>query len=310
MEFTMTNIPLSRVDLNLLVVLDVLLRERSVSKAADQLNLTASAVSHALKRLRTLLDNELLVREGRIMVPTARGRELEEALPSLMSHIERTLVPAEVFDPETSTRTFRLVAPDFIMPSILGLLEKIGGDAPGISVELVSVTPAAIAEMKQGQCDGLIAPSGVRDEGMRERPIGRWPWAVFGRKGHPAFKDWSRSGWANYPHLKVRTAGPEGKGPVDQIAANIGLERKIGAIVPHFSFAASAIAQTDMLLTVPTIALASAAKIHELDQREVPFEMPPLRLSLFNNVRTGDDPDIRWFLERVLSTLAELSENT
>ena len=69
----MVNAPLSKIDLNLLVVLDVLLQEQSVSRTADRLHLTSSAVSHALKRLRTLFDNELLVREGRRMVPTARG---------------------------------------------------------------------------------------------------------------------------------------------------------------------------------------------------------------------------------------------
>lgn len=303
----MAHIPLSRIDLNLLVVLDVLLREQSVSRAADQLNLTSSAVSHALKRLRVLFDNELLVRDGRAMLPTARGRALAEALPSLMSHIERTLAPAEVFDPKTSSRAFRLVAPDFVMPLILGLLEKIGQEAPGISVELVPVTPAAIAEMKQGRCDALVAPNGLRDEGIRGRPIGSWPWAVFGRKGHAAFKDWSLSSWAMYPHLKIRAAGPDGKGPVERMAEKFGLERKIGAIVPHFSVAASALAQTDMLLTVPTVALQDAAEIYELEQRVVPFELPPLGLSLYHNATTGDEPDIRWFLECVKNTFAELS---
>ncbi|MFT7461012.1 MAG: DNA-binding transcriptional LysR family regulator, partial [Planctomycetota bacterium] len=106
--------PLSKIDLNLLVVLNVLLREKSVGRTAERLNLTPSAVSHSLKRLRLLFENELLVRDGRRMVPTARGLSLAQTLPSLLSQVEKTLAAPEPFDPSISTRSFRLAAPDFV----------------------------------------------------------------------------------------------------------------------------------------------------------------------------------------------------
>ena len=106
----MDSAALSRIDLNLLVVLDVLLRERSVSRTATKLNLTSSAISHALKRLRTLFQNELLVREGRYMVPTTLGESLAETLPPLIAQME------------DDTREDAISAPHFIYA--LGLTHK------------------------------------------------------------------------------------------------------------------------------------------------------------------------------------------
>ena len=298
---------LSRVDLNLLVVLDVLLREQSVSRTAERLNLTSSAVSHALRRLRTLFDNELLVRDGRGMVPTARGRALAEVLPGLLGHIERTLDAPEPFDPKTSRRVFRLVAPDFVTPLVIRLFETVGRAAPDVRVELLPFTPEAQVELKQGRCDALIAPSNVGADGLRGDPIGRWSWAVFGRRDHPAFSEWSMAEWASYPHLKVRGTGPEGKAPIDLMAAKEGIARKVGAVVPNFSTAASVLAQTDMLLTVPTVALSGADQAGRLAQKPAPFSMPDLELSLFWSAIDGDESDVRWFLDMVKEAASHLA---
>ena len=107
----MTN-PLNRVYLNLLVVLEVLLRLRSVSRAADELNLTASAVSHALNRLRETFGNELLVRDGRQMKPTERAEQLADSLPKLIDQITRLLEQPEPFEPKASNRIFQLAVKD------------------------------------------------------------------------------------------------------------------------------------------------------------------------------------------------------
>lgn len=298
--------PLSRIDLNLLVVLDVLLREKNVGRAAEHLNLTPSAVSHALKRLRILFDNELLVRDGRRMVPTARAKVLAETLPAILGQIERAITEGTHFDPATSDRVFRLVAPDFVAPLLLRLLKQTATEAPGILVELAPYTSAAISEMKQGRYDAMIGPQGRDDEGLRGDAIGSWSWVVFGRKGHPAFADWSLDAWAKHTHVQVRTTGPQGKGPVDQAATKLGIERRIGAVVPNFAVAASALAQTDMLLTAPSITLRDAAGAYDLDVRDAPFALSPLTLSLSWNALTGDAPDVQWFLTHVRDVCAGL----
>ena len=116
----MSEIHLWDIDLNLLVVLEVLLQERSVTRAAERLHRTQSAISHALARLREVFGDELLVRDGRQMRPTARAEALAESLPRVLDLLRRTLSKPEAFDARSTTRTFRLAAPDFVAPQDTG----------------------------------------------------------------------------------------------------------------------------------------------------------------------------------------------
>ncbi len=302
----MNEIQLWQVDLNLLTVLDVLLREQSVTRASRQLHRTPSAVSHALSRLRELLGDELLVRDGRRMRATVRGQRLAVILPRALEQLAHALVNPGAFDPSTSTRTFRMSAPDFIAPLIPALLHDIGQRAPGVRIELKPFGPTALRDVAEGFFDGLIAPEAVENESVRGVSLGEWPWSVYGRKGHPAFSRWSRKKWAAYPHLQVRTSTLSGEGPVNSHAAREGIERIVGAVVPHFSLAAPVLAETDLLLTVPSMAIGRAAEAYELDCRAAPFDLPPVRLSLFRSAVAGDEPGVRWFLERVVDASHQL----
>ncbi|MEM8540450.1 MAG: LysR family transcriptional regulator [Pseudomonadota bacterium] len=297
---------LSKTDLNLLVVLDVLLREKSVTRTAAQLNLTSSAVSHALKRLRLLFDNELLVRDGRRMVPTDRGQNLAETLPSLLAQVERTLANPEPFDPAISTRSFRLAAPDFISSLLPHLLKLIAEDAPGVSVELTAIPPTVVLDMSQGQYDALIAPSFNKKDDWRGVAIGTWPWTVYGRMDHPAFSNWSAKAWMRFPHLQVSASSPSGRSPIERAAMELGVERQIGAVVTQFSMAAPILARTDMLLSVPSVAMDDAARVYDLEKRAVPFDLKPLELSLFRSATSGDRPEIDWFHQRVATAAKAL----
>ncbi len=301
----MNMIQLRDIDLNLLVVLDALLQERSVTRAAEKLHLTPSAVSHALKRLRELFDDELLLRDGRRMRPTVRAESLAESLPRLLAQIARTIEAPEAFDPATSTRTFRLAAPDFIAPLMPSLLRDINTEGPGIKVELAPYSASALHDLTEGRYDALVANSAAENPDLRAEPLGTWPWAVYARNGHPAFNDWSVDAWSAHPHLQVRTSVVQGKGPTDRTAAELGIQRDIRAVVPHFSMAAPLLAGTDLLLTVPSITMGNTAEAYNLDHREPPFDLTPMALSLFRNAAEGDEPGIRWFLERVAAAFRD-----
>lgn len=294
---------LREIDLNLLVILDVLLQERSVSRASERLHLTPSAVSHALRRLRRLFDDELLVRDGRRMTPTLRAQELSESLPRALRHLQSTLTSPEAFDPATSRRTFRLAAPDFAAPIVLA---AVGKEAPTVRVEWVPSSPTAVRELAKGNHDALIASGAFKDEGLRGTPVGQWSWNVFGRAKHPAFAEWSLEAWAAYPHLQIGTSVIRGRGPIDQRLSKLGVVRRVGAVVPYFSMAASVLAETDLLLTVPSMSMESARRTHGLACREVPFELPQMSLSLFRSATNGDEPGVRWFLETIASACRRL----
>lgn len=306
MRFILTAPPLFKTDLNLLVILDVLLREKSVGRAADELNLTSSAVSHALKRLRMLFDNELLVRDGRRMVPTARGHSLSETLPILLAQVESTLAEPEPFDPATSEKTFRLAAPDFISPLLPRVLKSIAGKAPGVSVQVFAFSPTATVDMQTGRYDALIMPSFRQTDDLRGIELGAWPWVTFGRRDHPAFLDWSPESWARFPHVLVSASPPSGRSPVDLAASKLGVTRKIGAIVPHFSMAAPILAGTDMLLVVPSVAMHDLSAVYGLMQRNLPFEIPSLNFSLFHSATRGDESASQWFRSHIAEAVSDL----
>jgi DNA-binding transcriptional LysR family regulator len=303
----MTAPQLSKIDLNLLVVLDVLLREKSVGKAAVHLNLTSSAVSHALKRLRLLFDNELLVRDGRLMVPTERGAGLAETLPQLLARVEQTIIAPEPFAPRTSTRSFRLAAPDFFAPIMPNLVQAIADEAPGVSVEIASFSPTVSLDAQKERCDALIAPSFRQTDDLRSIELGEWSWATFGRMDHPAFSDWSLESWARFPHVVVSASSPSGNNPIDRLATDLGVSRETGVVVPQFSMAAPILAVTDMLLTVPSIAMQGFDAAFRLDHRDLPFKMNPIKLSLFYDARSGDEPDVRWFRDQVVKASENLA---
>lgn len=306
----MNEIQLRQINLNLLVVLDVLLQVQSVTQTAQRLGRTPSAISHALNQLRDLLDDELLVRDGRRMILTVRAKNLAKTLPRMLQQLERTLAGPEAFIPETSNRTFRLAAPDFIAPLIPHLLQDVGMRAPAIKVELTPFSASAIRELAENQYDALIAPSAVQDERLRGQSLGSYPWAVYGRADHPAFETWSLDAWASYPHLQIRTSILHGQGPITRQAIALGIERQVGAIVPSFTMAAPILAQTDLLLTIPTMIMSGVAPIYQLAQRSPPFEIPRMGLSLFRSATLGNEPAVQWFLERVVSAAAVLTERT
>src|SRR3954471_4878189 len=134
----MNEIDLRRFDLNLLVVFEVLMTERSVTLAADRLGRTQSAVSHSLSRLREQFGDPLLVKAGLRMQPTAFALELIEQARPMLSGIARVQSPAHLFDPATSRRVFRLAAPDFMLTLFADLLRELRAEAPSVAVEWTS----------------------------------------------------------------------------------------------------------------------------------------------------------------------------
>jgi LysR family transcriptional regulator, mexEF-oprN operon transcriptional activator len=131
----MNEIDLRRFDLNLLVVFDVLMTERSVTRAADRLGRTQSAVSHSLSRLREQFGDPLLLKSGVRMQPTPLALELIEQARPMLGGLQRVLSPQQVFDPGKSNRVFRLAVPDFALTLFADLLTRLHAEAPDVAIE-------------------------------------------------------------------------------------------------------------------------------------------------------------------------------
>jgi DNA-binding transcriptional LysR family regulator len=293
------DIDLRRFDLNLLVVFEVLMAERSVTRAAERLGRTQSAVSHALARLRRQLSDPLLLKGARRMEPTPFALKLlEEARPILRS-LQRILLPRRRFEPKSSRRVFRLSVPDFALALFTDLLAGLATEAPGIAVEWTAPREAMLLEIADGQLDAAIAPAGLRlPDGVAAEPIGALAWACFARRDHPAFARWGVRAWTRWPHLVVRV-GDRLDSPVNVAASAAALKRTIAGWLPNFSVVAPVLARTNYLATLPTLAMADTTKPWGLDSRPVPFALPALPHVLLWSANRLRDPEIAWLRARL-----------
>jgi DNA-binding transcriptional LysR family regulator len=295
----MSEIDLRRFDLNLLVVFEVLMIERNVTRAADRLGRTQSAVSHSLSRLRRQLGDPLLIKAGARMQPTAFALDLIEQARPMLRGIERVLSPRHVFDPASSRRVFRFVAPDFTLTLFANLLARLRSDAPGVSIEWTGPREPTPLDVADGQVDIAIVPAQLRlPGGVSTEAIGDLKWRCFGRQGHPAFSRWGRKSWSHWPHLPVRV-GDSLTSPVNLAAGATGLERSIAGWVPHFSAIAPILAGSDLLATLPSIAMAATLHPYRLDSREVPFPIAPLPHVMIWSTGRSSHPEMIWLRDRL-----------
>ncbi|MCK6208962.1 LysR family transcriptional regulator [Georgenia sp. EYE_87] len=153
---------LNRIDLNLLVALDALLAERSVTRAAERLSVGQSAMSATLARLRRLLGDEVLQRRGRTLVPTPLAEALVDPLRDILARTEALLSAREQFDPATAERTFTITANDYVVTIFLTpLLVRLAEEAPGVHVNVVSIRDDYVDRLRRHETDLLIMPKEV-----------------------------------------------------------------------------------------------------------------------------------------------------
>jgi DNA-binding transcriptional LysR family regulator len=295
----MNEIDLRRFDLNLLVVFDVLMSEGSVTRAAERLGRTQSAISHSLSRLREQFGDPLLVKGGVRMQPTSFALELIEQARPMLGGIARVLSPQHVFDPQTSRRVFRLAAPDFMLTLFAGLLERLRAEAPLVAIEWTAPREPTLLEVAEGLIDIAIVPAELHwPQGVAGEAVGALGWRCFGRRGHPAFSDWGPATWARFPHLVVRV-GDSLTSPVNVAASAAGLERTIAGWVPNFSAIAPILAGSDFLTTLPTVAMTETLHAYRLDSAEVPFPLPPLPHAMVWCGGRSRDPALNWLRDRL-----------
>jgi DNA-binding transcriptional LysR family regulator len=294
----MNEIDLRRFDLNLLIVFEVLMIERSVTRAAERLGRTQSAVSHSLSRLRKQLSDPLLIKAGVRMQPTAFALDLLEQARPLLRGMQRVLSPRQIFDPANSRRLFRIAAADFMQTMFSSLLTRLRSEAPGVCVEWVSPRDSLLLDLAEGQIDIAItqAPSRM-PEGITGEVVGTLQWRCFAREGHPAFSEWGVKAWTRWPHLAIR-ASDVLTSPVQLAASAAGLERTVAGWAPHFSIA-PILASSDLLATMPAITEGGLGHPYRLESREVPFPIAALPQVMLWNVSRKGDPEIVWLRDRL-----------
>lgn len=299
-------IDLRRIDLNLLVVFEVLMSERSVTRAAERLGRTQSAVSHALARLRRQLGDPVLVKSGTGMQASAFAVELIEQVRPILRTARRVLGPRQEFDAATSHRTFRLALPDLASALFPRLLELVRARSPGVVLEWTRYQQDMLLGVVDGQIDLALGPSDLRlPDGIATAPMGSLRWCCFGRHRHPAFARWGKKAWSRWPHVMVGL-GDRLSNPVRDAAAAAGVHRTIAAHVPHFAAVPPLLAKSDLLATLPAIVMVDVARRYDVTAMPVPFAIHPMPHDLLWSARLTNDPAIVWLRDCLRQAIGEV----
>jgi DNA-binding transcriptional LysR family regulator len=309
---TYTIMKLSSIDLNLLFILHTVLREGSAAKAARQLHVTPSAISNALARLRGLLGDPLLVRQGRGLVPTPRAEALAPVLATAIEQLQVAVGVGPAFDPASSTRVFTLAAADNQLACDIPLVvARFARALPRASLRIVSPDYLIASDgLATGEVDAALAPVEAMPRGYRWlQPLFAESGVFLVRRGHRlAGRKMGRAEFNAALHIDVQIAsGRPGSGArvAHRLWRRHRLRRTIALAVPHFGAAAMAAARTDYIASMPERAAALYRQLLKLEVVECPFVSPEVVSALVWHPRSDLDAGARYLRELIIDVLAE-----
>lgn len=305
---SMHQIDLTRVDLNLLVVFEALMRERHVGRAAVRLSLSQSATSHALGRQRSLFGDPLFVRHPRGIEPTPRSRDLAPGVSIVLAQFRQILSSPQAFNPASLRRTFRVAAHDYplavLVPSLLAELRR---QAPGVDLRCVSVHPSAVVDgLDRGELDfalgGFIE---VKAERVARKLLFSDRFVGVARRGHPklAAGKLPLEDFLDLPHVLMSADG-QPRGDVDHELSVLGLERRIVVTVPNFLALPYLIEETEAIGVLPERLARRAAAASALVLFDLPLRVEPVTCSMLVLAPLVEQPEIIW-LTGLLATAAK-----
>jgi DNA-binding transcriptional LysR family regulator len=285
---------LSSIDLNLLVVLRALLRERHVTRAAGRVGLSQSATSHALARLRGLFGDPLLVQSGRTLSLTPRAARLLPALERGLSDLESAVAVEPEFDPSTARRAFTLAMADYLQALIMGpLLRQVATRAPGVDLSVV-VFPNLRELTESGTVDLALSVPQPELRDLSHEALFPDEFVCMVRRGHPQIKKApTLDTYLSQRHVVVAPGGTPGS-LVDSVLAERGLERRVALRVTNFLIAPVVVCQTDFVSTMPVRLARRLAKTYPLRLFPPPIKLPRFDYGMFWHPRLDSDPAQRW----------------
>jgi DNA-binding transcriptional LysR family regulator len=292
-------IALGAIDMNLFVALDALLAERNVTRAAARLGISPSAMSHALARLRSLTGDELFIRRGREMEPTARAAEFLAPIHKALGEIAHVLAPPPQFDPKSLRVRVDIAMSDYVELVLLpGVLGRLAAEAPGVELRIVPLQDDLGRLLASGAVSLAVAPVRATDvlAGLASRALFADRLVCVVRRRHPlAQGKLTIDGYAAASHVLVATQGAE-VGAVDIALASLGLRRQVALTVPHLLVAPHLIAATDLVLTLPERLARVLARPLGLALLRPPRELGlhTVTISALWHERTQEAADLCW----------------
>ncbi|WP_029584829.1 LysR family transcriptional regulator [Bradyrhizobium sp. URHD0069] len=293
---------LHSLDLNLLVALDALLKEASVSRAAMRIGLSQPAASHALQRLREVLGDPLLVRTGARMELTPRAQALRGPLAQALDQVRGLFIPDD-FDAGSSERHFRLMMPDLAVELLVPpLMKQIARLAPNVRLDVVPWRGPAIFTAEFARTIDLVISIGDAFKGFHRQLLYTDRDALAVRRGHPmATRLGRRDVFLNARHVAVIIRG-ESEDLIDGWLRSKGIERRIALVVPGYIEALHIVARTDLVAFVPSRLIAALAKPLSLIAVTPPLDPGIDEQFMFYPTRAQFDPGSIWLRNLMLQT--------
>ena len=306
---------ISKIDLNLLIYLDVLLREKNVTRAAGQLNITQPAMSNGLKRLRDLFKDPLLVRTSDGMTPTERAQELQPVIRDVLATVDMAVQPKTAFDPASAERVFRIMASDYAESTLFPyILHRLREEAPGITLDIMTPSDVSFLDVEQGKVDMVINRFDSMPQSFHQKDVWRDSFACLLSVDNPILENFTLDTYLDAQHVWVSKTGMgvgvgmnpgdvQRLGWVDEALTELGKQRRISVFTRHYQAAMLLAEQKDLIVTIP----AKAAALQKHNPRVVikapPFEIPHFELKMAWSPLLQHNPAHQW-MRRLVGEVA------
>ncbi|WP_289030494.1 LysR family transcriptional regulator [uncultured Paraglaciecola sp.] len=311
---------ISKVDLNLLVYLDVLLREGSVTKAANQLSITQPAMSNGLRRLRDLFKDPLLIRTSGGMTPTKRATELQPIIRDVLSKLETTIKPEVEFSPLQSNRTFRIMASDYAESTLLmELIRRLTKLAPNVTLDLITPSDVTFHDVEHGKVDMAINRFDELPLSFHQKVVWYDSFCCVLNSQNPIVGNFNLDNYLTSKHIWVSKTGfgvgvgidpteVQKLGWVDAELTKIGKQRSIRVFTRHYHVALQLAKAQNLVATLPS----KAAKLYTQDpdviMLEPPFDIPPIALKMAWSPLLQHDAGHIWLRRLITEVGNDLAE--
>jgi len=310
---------ISKIDLNLLVYLDVLLRERNVTRAAEELGISQPAMSNSLRRLRILFDDPVLVRTSDGMTPTDRALELQPLVRDVLAAAELAVLPKTVFDPTESERIFRIMASDYTEATLLPkLLQRLSVEAPTVRLDIMTPSDVSFHDVERGKVDLVINRFDSLPQSFHQVHLWDDSFSCVLRADNPVISNWNLESYLAAKHVWVSKTGMgvgvgmstddvQRLGWVDEALAKMGAQRVITLFTRHYQAALLLAEHNDLVVTIPTLAANSMLENPHVAILEPPFEIPRMRLKMVWSPLLQHDPGHSWMRKLIKSVSEEIA---
>lgn len=292
--YIITRMNITRIDLNLFVVLQAVLDERSATRAAARLHVTQSAVSNALARLRSILGDQLVVRTRRGLMPTPRALQLQPQLEAALTALEG-VTRESTFELRSSTREWAMSFAEHYAPLLLPTLaRRLRDEAPNTSLRVIALERMfATDALATGDIDLYLGIPGRHPAAWRMETLFEDETVGVMQKHHPlARARMTLDRFAALPHVQARIVPERGR-EVDDALARVGRSRRIAVVVPHFGAVFPVVAASDCVAAVSRRLALYYAKQLPIRIFTLPIELPRLAVGLYWHVRADADPGVR-----------------